>query len=194
VDEKSIQILSHVGTTNAWEERRKIVELMLNRSVEDLREQRELQGTSLGVIRPKEITRFRMEEEAEKGWSPEQLAKLDRQDLFSPRLVPLLEKIPFRFSYDFICDDPRCGGHTMQVFDWEVAQSYRKWSRGKMRSEWEKQIRDTYDYKVRHMYDTLFFLGTLAAHPTTWTIGGIFFALKARPQEPQVPQPSLWPD
>jgi len=32
----------------------------------------------------------------------------------------------------------------------------------------------------------LFFLGTLAAYPKTWIIGGIFFAPRKRPE------PTLW--
>lgn len=191
LDENSIQILRHVdvGKDKLWQERREIIEPMLSPSVEDLRDQQASYNTSLGVIRPKEITRFRMEEETEPNWTQEQLAKLDQQDLFSPRQVPRLEKIPFRFYYEFFCDDSRCTGHKMKVLDWELAQSYRSWSRGKMRSEWEKQIKDMYDYRVRHIFDTLFFLGTLVKYPTEWTIGGIFFAPKARPKPPQ---PSLW--
>jgi len=188
VDENTIQVLSHPPTTNAWQERREIVEPMLSQSVEDLRDQQANNHTSLGVIRPKEITSFSIEE-ADKEWSPKQLAKLDQQDLFALKQGARLEKIPFDFCYDFICDDSRCHGHHMKVLDWEVAQSYRKWSRGATRDEWERKMKEMYDYRVRHSYDSLFFLGTLSNHPTTWTIGGIFFAPKNRP-EPQ--QPTLW--
>lgn len=188
VDENTIQVLSHAPTTNAWQERREIVEPMLSQSVEDLRDQQANNHTSLGVIRPKEITSFSIEE-ADKEWSPKQLAKLDQQDLFALKQGARLEKIPFDFCYDFICDDPRCHGHHMKVLDWEVAQSYRKWSRGVTQDEWERKMKEMYDHRVRYSYDSLFFLGTLSNHPTTWTIGGIFFAPKNRP-EPQ--QPTLW--
>lgn len=188
VDETSIQVLKNVPTTNNWQERREIVESMLSQSIEDLRDQQATRHTSLGVIRPKEITSFSIEE-TDAQWSPKQLAKLDQQDLFALKQGPRLEKIPFRFYYDFICDDPRCRGHHMQILDWEVAQSYRKWSRGVTRTEWERQMRDMYDYKVRYHYDSLFFLGTLAKYPTSWTIGGIFFAPSKRPDPPQ---PTLW--
>lgn len=70
----------------------------------------------------------------------------------------------------------------MQVFDWEVAQAYRKWRQGKTRAEWENMFRKEFDYKVRHFNDSLLFLGTLAAYPKTWIIGGIFFAPKQRPE------------
>jgi hypothetical protein len=173
-----------VLTKNAWQERRSIIEPMLSRSVEELAEQLEANGTSLGVIRPKEITRFRMEP-TESHWSPEELAKLDQQELFSPRQMPRLEKIPFRFIYEFHCDDTRCHGHKMQVFDWEIAQAYRNWSREKP-LEWREMFLKEFDYKVRHFYDSLFFLGTLVAYPKNWIIGGIFFAPKQRPL------PTLW--
>jgi len=185
LDIDSIEQLGVVPTTNAWQERRSVIEPMLSRSVEELANQLDANGTSLGVIRPKEITRFRMEKTNPR-WSPEELGKLDQQELFSPRQVPRLEKIPFRFIYEFNCDDSRCHGHKMQVFDWEVAQAYRDWSRGKTPLEWQKMFLKEFDYKVRHFYDSLFFLGTLAAYPRNWIIGGIFFAPKQRPQ------PTLW--
>lgn len=185
LDESKIGIIRYTTTDNMWQERREIIEPLLSRSIEDLQDQQACSRTSLGAIRPKEITRFQIKD-ADPHWSPEQRAKLSQLGLFSPQNVPLLEKIPFEFVYDFSCDDPRCNGHSMQVFDWEVAQSYRKWSRDKSRTEWEKQFRDMYDYRVRKMCDTIFFMGTLAKYPTTWTIGGIFFAPKQRPQ------PTLW--
>jgi len=185
LDISSIEQLEQISTENSWQKRREIIEPMLSQSVEDLQEQQETKGTSLGVVRPKEISRFRIEK-TNSNWTIEQLAKLDRQDLFSPRDVPLLEKIPYRFIYEFICDNARCRGHKMQVFDWEVAQASRKWRQGKTETEWEEMFRKEFDYKVRHQYDSLFFLGTLAAHPTSWIIGGIFFAPKKRPQ------PTLW--
>lgn len=197
VDENSIQVVRRVPTSNNWQERREIVEPMLSQSVEDLRDQQASNHTSLGVIRPKEITSFSIEK-ADKEWSPKQLAKLYQQDLFVQKKGSQLEKIPFDFCYDFICDDPRCRGHHMKVLDWEVAQSYRKWSRGVTGDEWERKMKDMFDNRVRNSFDSLFFLGTLSNHPTTWTIGGIFFAQKQRPEIPQqkahpeTHQPTLW--
>jgi len=193
LDPESVEILRVVPTTNEWQERRAIVDPMLSRSVEDLWDQQEAHHTSLGVIRPKCIKCLSIEP-TEHHWLPEQLAKLDQQDLFSRRELPRLEKIPFRVRYEFSCDDTRCKGHEMQVFDWEVAQSFRRWRWGKMREEWEEQFRDMYDYQVRHVFDSLFFLGTLAKYPKNWIIGGIFFAPRKRPQTPQTSssQLSLW--
>ena len=185
LDIDNIEHLRKVSTKNEWDERRSIVEPMLSRSVEELADNLESQGTSLGVIRPKEITRFRIEKTTS-NWSQEELAKLDRQQLFAFRTVPLLEKIPFDFIYEFYCNDPRCRGHKMKVLDWEVGQAYRNWSKGKTLTEWQEMFRNEFDYKVRHFYDSLFFLGTLSAHPKNWIIGGIFFAPKQRPQQ------SLW--
>ena len=185
LDIDSIEQLGVIPTTNKWEQRRAVIEPLLSRSVEDLQDQNAAHGTSLGVIRPKEITRFLVQETAPR-WSPEQLAKLDQQELFALRQIPRLEKIPFRFAYEIKCDDPRCHGHNLQVFDWEVAQAYRNWRQGKTRTEWEQMLRKEFDYKVRHMYDSLLFLGTLVAHPKNWIIGGIFFAPTERPV------PTLW--
>jgi hypothetical protein len=182
LDIDSIEHLRKVSTTNEWHERRSIVEPMLSRSVEELKDNLESQGTSLGVIRPREITRFHIEKTTS-NWSQEELAKLDRQQIFAYKTVPLLEKIPFNFIYEFSCDDPRCRGHRMKVLDWEVAQAYRSWSQGKTLTEWQEKFLKEFDYNVRHLYDSLFFLGTLSAHPQNWIIGGIFFAPKKRPQQ-----------
>jgi hypothetical protein len=182
LDIDNIEHLRYVSTANKWQERRSLVEPLLSRSVEELKDKQEADGTSLGVIRPKEIRRFRIEKTTA-NWSQEELAKLDRQQLFAFRTVPLLEKIPYDFKYEFICDDPRCNGHTMKVLDWEVGQAYRNWSRGRSTVEWQEMFRKEFDYKVRHYYDSLFFLGTLAAHPKNWIIGGIFFAPQQRPQQ-----------
>jgi hypothetical protein len=184
IDIESIEQLGVISTENYWGMRREVVEPMLSSSLEDLAELQEANGTSLGVIRPKEIIRFRIED-ADPNWSSEQLNKLSQHELFSPRHIPQLEKIPHRFIYEFICDDPRCNGHKMQVFDWEVAQAYRKWRRGKTRAEWEEMFRKEFDYRVRKVYDSLFFVGTLAAYPKTWIIGGIFYAPKKRSLPPQ---------
>jgi len=73
--------------------------------------------------------------------------------------------------------------YNMKVLDWEIGQAYRNWSRGKSTVEWQEMLRKEFDYKVRHLYDSLLFLGTLAAHPKNWIIGGIFFAPKQRPQQ-----------
>jgi hypothetical protein len=92
-----------------------------------------------------------------------------------------------RVKYHYIryWTDTRCHGHKMQVFDWEIAQAYRNWSREKP-LEWREMFLKEFDYKVRHFYDSLFFLGTLVAYPKNWIIGGIFFAPKQRPL------PTLW--
>ena len=96
LDINSVEQLDLISTENNWQKRREIIEPMLSRSVEDIQEQQETKRTSLGVIRPKEISRLRIEK-TDANWSPEQLAKLDRQDLFSTRFVPLLEKNPVSF-------------------------------------------------------------------------------------------------
>ena len=61
LDIDSIEHLRKVSTSNEWQERRSIVEPMLCRSVEELMDNLDSRGTSLGVIRPKEITRFHIE-------------------------------------------------------------------------------------------------------------------------------------
>ena len=61
LDIDNIEHLRDVSTANKWQERRSLVEPLLSRSVEELKDKQEADGTSLGVICPKEIRRFRIE-------------------------------------------------------------------------------------------------------------------------------------
>src|SRR6266566_5199294 len=71
LDESKIEIIRPTKTDNMWQERREIIEPLLSRSIEDLQDQQGSSRTSLGAIRPKEITRFQIKD-AEPHWSPEQ--------------------------------------------------------------------------------------------------------------------------
>lgn len=57
-----------------------------------------------------------------------------------------LERIPYRFYYEFICPDTTCTtAHKMQVLDWELHQSYRKWHAEYGPEGWEAALRNRYE-------------------------------------------------
>ncbi len=107
------------------------------------------------------------------------MAKLQQQNLFQQGPARRLEKIPFELRYQFVCDDPRCQGHSLRIWDWEVAESYRNWrSRYRTPDELQDAMVKKYLDEMREKRDTHFFMGTMAAHPQTWTIIGLFYPMK----------------
>lgn len=98
-------------------------------SVDELKRDAAAGRRTMGYVKPLEIRGFSIERRSasELAWSQRQAALLGRQSLFGPSLEPL-ERIPYRFYYEFICPDTACVTvHRMQVLDWEIHQSYRKW-------------------------------------------------------------------
>lgn len=181
VELDSLSVLSTIDTRDGWKERRELLLPHVSRSIEDLKEQQDAKHTSLGMIRPKEVKRLIVQKEAAK-WPPDDLAKLRQRALLAGYQddgtydsVKELEKIPYRFMYEFTCNDPRCGGHRMSVISWEVMQSYRSW-RQQYGDQWEPKFRQKYELELpdsRH--DLHFFLGTISSHPKEWTIIGLFY-------------------
>jgi hypothetical protein len=86
-----------------------------------------------------------------------------------------LEKIPFRFYYQFSCNDAGCGGHNMMCTDWEMSESFRDWRQKYGESGWVEKFRQRYEIEMSEKYDTHFIVGTVAAHPNRWIIIGLFY-------------------
>ena len=105
-----------IGTGGNWRRRKEIVLLAASHSMEQLRNMQQVDRTSLGIVRPRRITDV-IVEACEREWKAECRAQLQQARLFGPQRKPL-EKIPFKFSYRFECDDPRCTGHKMLITDW----------------------------------------------------------------------------
>ena len=85
-----------------------------------------------------------------------------------------LEKIPFRFYYDFRCPEDSCNGHALMCTDWEMGESWRRWS-VKYGAKWEDRFRQRYEVEMIQKYDTHFYVGTVAAYPRNWIIIGLFY-------------------
>jgi len=90
-----------------------------------------------------------------------------------------LEKIPFAFSYVYVCDDPNCRGHTMTCVDWEMSQAYRNFSRTYRRG-WEAKFRNRFEQEKIAKNDTHFYVGTIHGHPQSWIIIGLFYPMKPK--------------
>jgi hypothetical protein len=99
-----------VGTGNGWAERRMLVEPFLQPSMCGVRSRRKAEGTSLALIRPREVTRLEITKA--EGWSPGQRGivgqgRLDDLD----RSRQSLEELPYKFGSerDRVQDPPLTG-------------------------------------------------------------------------------------
>lgn len=177
IEPDSITVESIVAPDKSWTNRWNILRPLVNPSLEALKTQQKQDKTSLGLIKPREILELVIEPADEPEWSSADSEKLLRQGLFETeeqgRPLRLLEKIPFRFAYRFLCDDPACKGHNLSIISWEVMESFRRWQT-KYREDWQRKFREKYwdDMLQRDLH---FYLGNMASHPTSWLIIGLYY-------------------
>ncbi len=163
-----------LDTKKKWQKRREIVLAQGAKSMEELWELQEADNTSLGIVKPKDIPEFIIEPD-EADWKPEQRQLFQQLRLFGPQQKPL-DKIPYKFSYKFKCDDPRCNGHQMMIEDWEIGQLYlaMRDKFGSPEVAVEKVREKFLDQMCAPRKDTHFFVGTIARYGT-WIILGVFW-------------------
>lgn len=122
VDISSIELLDKIPSKSGWHEREKYFLPAVNKSLEELDAMKEEKKTSLGVFKPRSVEDFIIENDSGK-WNENQQRVLSQTSLFKQEKTTL-KKVPYKFRYLFHCDDLRCNGHDIQIFDWETAQSY----------------------------------------------------------------------
>lgn len=177
-DIDSIRVLGGpLPTLNNWQERKAIVMPLLAPSLCDLAENRKETGTTLGIFKPKQIRELIIEQEQLPHWTEAELAKLSQTSYLDKKPFKLLEKIPYKFIYSFVCSNPACRGHKLSVTDWEVGAAYRNW-KALYGRYWERYFRNRFETEMILQLDTHFYVGTLAAHPDRWIIVGLFYPPK----------------
>ncbi|MEA3311559.1 MAG: hypothetical protein U9Q76_05010 [candidate division WOR-3 bacterium] len=178
----TIKVLEHIPSTKTgWAERSKYVLPLVSPSMEYLWGQREKDNTSIGIIKPKEVQDFIIEED-EPDWPEEWKMILKQLNLLGPNRKPL-PKVPFKFSYKFLCDDERCKkGHTMMVSDWEVGALYNNMiSKGLKPIEAAAKVRTKFfDQLCSERFNTHFYVGTTLRHRASWIIIGLFYPKKKK--------------
>lgn len=167
INHDTIVNLKRIETHGDWKQRKEILLPLCINSLEELEELHDTNKTSLGIIKPKHIDELLIEKTASE-WSAEKQEALNRavnqQSIFSMRKVSLksIEKVPYKFSYRFKCDNPNCKGHTRQILDWEINQSFRKWKRDYGSEEIAlDMIHKRYFEEFTLKCDLYFILGTL---------------------------------
>jgi hypothetical protein len=115
-------VTGSVGTRRNWQERKRVILPYALPSVEALLQSYDVDGTSLGIIRPAKVHDVVVEADSA-DWSPQHRKHLEQMSLFGPA-PKHLEKPSHRFSYRFTCSDPSCNGHTLQITDWGLSVLY----------------------------------------------------------------------
>ena len=162
-----------IGTQNGWLERKKIIIPTIQfRSLEEIEDRYQSNKVSLGIFKPKEITKFIVEPDTA-NWSNKHQDILSQLRLFETQ-PKFLEKIPFKFSYEFICSDKRCKGHKLSIIDWEIFELYRgikKSYQYDMDVVLEKIKNKWFDAMWGPKRDSYLIVGTQYPNPTFMVLG-----------------------
>lgn len=169
-----------LGTKDNWSERAKFVLKKHARSIEDLLECQDVDQTSLGIFKPKNVIDLVIKPEDDPEWKPAFLAALKQNRLWETRKVSRtpLRKVPFKFYYRFRCDDPRCkGNHRMSIHDWEVgALFWRCVDRGDSPQVAANNVKERFLNEICGPdKETYFYVGTVHGHPRSWIVLGTFY-------------------
>lgn len=177
VDIDTLKIVNDpLPTKDAWEARKELVLPLQAPSLCYLKRNRRLTGDTLGIFKPKVIQKFIIEPDTP-DWTPAERGKLLQYSLYDKYPLKSLERIPYKFSYRFTCNEVACKGHKLVCVDWELGQAYRQWRR-KYGTDWESAIVDRFETDMILTYDTHFFVGTIHGHPGAWIIIGLFYPPK----------------
>jgi|SRR5579862_2250262 len=177
IENNAITIISEpLSTDHSWAERKRIVSPMIKPSLCWLQSERDKHQTpTLGIFKPKRIKRLIIAKEKNSDWSEGELQILRQRLLYADNAPKKdLEKLPYKFSYEFECDDPGCKGHTLMCSDWEIGESFRKW-RTDYGDDWESKLREKYEAHMIANCDTHFYVGTVHQNPKSWIIVGLFY-------------------
>lgn len=172
---ETIRVGAEIPTIDQWRARKDVIFPLRRPSLCQIERTRKEKGApTLGIFKPAEIKRLTIKNTARE-WSADQTAILNQQLLsFEVQPCQTLEKIPYDFRYEFRCDEAGCRGHKMLCTDWEMGESYRRWSKN-YGPNWEAKFRQKYETEMISKFDTHFYVGTLHQHPSTWIIVGLFY-------------------
>jgi len=133
---------------------------------------------SLAIVKPRRVEDFSWEE-SNPNWTKRQLSALKQLRLFDNVNYKKVEKIPYKFSYLFYCEDKNCKGHKMMIEDWEVMGLYRKMrdTCSGIDSALEKVKEKFLEDICSPERDTHFFVGTTLQFGT-WIIIGVWWPKK----------------
>ena len=163
-----------------WIGRKEIVLPTISGSLEEIMEKYKNEKISLGIFKPKEIKKFRIET-GEKEWSKKHQTVLGQRVLFETQPKPL-EKMSYKFSYSFDCNNEDCKGHELEIFDWELYELYRNMKKKyafSMDTVLEKVKNKWFNEMWRDDKDSYLIVGTIYPKPS-FIVLGVFWPPKAK--------------
>ncbi len=175
IEDASIEIIRSVDTSDAWQKRKDLIFPLKFSSIQEIKDR----GKSLGLITPTQIKKV-YTEKTERDWKPKQQVILDQLDLFEPPVE--LEKIPYKFGYEFIEQDGE--SHRFSISDWEISELYRK-CRNKSQGikEEDKEEEDLEKLEALSKKDLSFIVGNLKDRRQIFMIIGLFYPPKIEYQQ-----------
>jgi hypothetical protein len=171
IDDSSIEVIKQIDTKNNWQARKDLVLPLEFATIKEIQEK----GLSLGIIKAKTIVKHYFQE-TEREWPQKQQAIQDQLDLFE---IPVdLEKIPYKFGYEFIEKDDT--HHKFSISDWEISELYRKCrdkSQATTIQEKEKEAINKVCQKLEELSskDLYFIVGNLHGRRHIFMIIGLFY-------------------
>lgn len=150
--------------------------------VDAIEAQRQAEGTTLALLRPKRILKLEITPTKNPNWTEEEKAKLAQlqqqgglfDDGETSADVKLLEKLPFDFHYHYECEvDGNIKVYRHKLVDWEVGALYRRLRKQYGATGWEEPFRAKYEQELPAR-DLLLLLGTIHRFPDQWLAVSVF--------------------
>lgn len=179
VQKDSIRLGRIVEAKHDWSIRRRLILSYSGNifsSIEDLQLNQDKFGTSLGIIKPREILQFHFQKKTRNEIEDEIQKK--KQILSQPSFTidkKDLELIPYKFMLKFNCNHTDCKGHDISILDWEFGQLYRRVHRS---SDWREKMVNKFNQISSSQKDLYFFMGNMASRRKTFCILGLFYPPK----------------
>jgi hypothetical protein len=155
------KITGHIGTENNWEERSDVLsKLKLYTNMKELiKDSKKPNYTSLAFFKPTEILDFIIEEQESK-WSRAENKQLE---LFLPNDFKRVNKLPFKFKYEFKDDEGKTS--KLSITDWELGALFFKYKQDyKLACQ---KVKEKYFDDFTNKKDLYFFLGTTKEYHNT---------------------------
>ena len=88
-----------------------------------------------------------------------------------------LDKLPYKFSYQFQCDDADCKTHDLMVEDWEIGALYRNEKQRLGEQQSLVKVDEKYKTSFINTKDLYFIVGT-ESNWNKWLIMSVFYPKK----------------
>jgi hypothetical protein len=185
-DVDELKAIAHVGTADAWDDRRAILlrAAKVYTSLDELIAGAKANTVSLAVFRPTRVLDFTWEQD-DREWDAGRLRQVRESfkqlDLFEDNswreTFKVIRKLPYNFCYTF--EDAGGRASTLQVLDWEAGALYWNCLASCAGDEGRALAKVRQKYFDEFMRNDLhFFLGTTqqwhAVAPNPWVIVGVF--------------------